>query len=300
MARESTPLSAGTGGAPLPDEGVARARQVASRTRSMVRGFLRAVARRWLILVLAILAWQALTSVRDYLFFPRPSEIALRMQELWFSGPPAHAFLSGAVLDDIGTSLGRALGGWAIATILGVAVGVTLGRSRRAYDYAHLLLEFGRATPSSALVPVFLVLFGIGTRMQLATIAFGCFWPILLNAADGARSVDRTHLDTARVFRVPPVRRLFRIVLPAASPKIFAALRISLSIALILMVISEMVGSTRGIGHHLIDARQTFEYADIWAGIVLLGFLGYVLNVALLGTEQRLLGWHRGDRRLDE
>ncbi len=275
--------------------GSARARQAWPRrlARSVTSGFVQ----RWLVFVVAVLCWEALTHWSGWLFFPPPSEIAREMYELWFSGPASHLFLTHGAVANMGPSLARALGGWAIAAVLGITVGIALGRSSRARDYTGPLVNFGRSVPSSALVPVFLVLFGIGTPMQVATIAFGTVWPILLNSIDGARSVDHLHLDTARVFQVTRVRRLRRIILPAAGPKIFAGLRVSLSIALILMVISEMVGSRNGLGRQLVIAQQTFEYTAMWAGIVLLGILGYLLNALLLAVEHRLLAWHRGARR---
>lgn len=268
-----------------------------SRLRRMGRAVLRGFLRRWLVLIAGVLCWEALARVVGNLFFPPPSEIAATMHHLWFSGPAGHLFLTAPAVDDIGHSLARTMAGWGIAGAAGVTLGLALGRSRRLLDYAHPLLEFGRVIPPPALVPVFLVLFGIGTTMQVATIAFGVVWPVLLNTVDGARHVEAGQLETARAFQVPPLRRLVRIVLPAASPKIFAGLRVSLSIALILMVISEMVGSTNGIGLALITAQRGFEFTAMWAGIVLLGILGYLLNAALLGVENRALRWHRGARR---
>jgi ABC-type nitrate/sulfonate/bicarbonate transport system permease component len=130
--------------------------------------------------------------------------------------------------------------------------------------------------------------------MQVATIACGIVWPVLINTADGARNVDRLHLDTARVFRLTAAQRLLRVVLPSAAPKILAGLRLSLSLALILMVFSEFVGSNSGIGYRLLIAQQNFETVDMWAAIAVLGVLGYLLNSAFLLVEARFLRWHRG------
>jgi ABC-type nitrate/sulfonate/bicarbonate transport system permease component len=132
--------------------------------------------------------------------------------------------------------------------------------------------------------------------MQLGVIVFGVVWPILLNSIDGARSVQTTQVETARAFRVSRRRWLLGVVLPAASPKIFAGLRISLALALILMVISELVGTSHGLGRALIDASAMFDIPEMWAVVVLLGILGYLLNALLLATERMALGWHRGAR----
>src|SRR5262249_16788934 len=151
-------------------------------------------------------------------------------------------------------SLNRVLLGWGLAAVLGISLGVAIGRSARLADYLAPVLHFVRAVPPPALLPVFIVLIGLGASMQLAVITFGVIWPILLNAADGAGAVPATQVETARVFRVSRMRWLFGVVLPSASPKIFAGLRISLSLSLILMVISEQVGSSNGLGRSLVDA----------------------------------------------
>lgn len=112
-----------------------------------------------------------------------------------------------------------------------------------------------------------------------------------------SRGVDALQLDTARAFGVGRVRRLTAVVLPAAAPKIFAGLRVALSFALILMVLSELFGSTAGVGSELIGAQRSFELPRMWAGIVTLGVLGLLFNGAFVLLERRLLGWHAGARR---
>lgn len=249
-------------------------------------------------LVVLVGAWELATRLAEEPFFPRPSVIVKNMRELWLSGPSSQLLLTENVSEDIVPSLTRLLGGWAIAAVIGISVGIALGRIGWLVDFVGPLLHFLRAVPPPALLPVFIVILGLSTTMQLAVIAFGVIWPILLNTIDGARSVEGTQVDTARVFRVSPLRRLFGVVLPAASPKIFAGLRISLSLALILMVISELIGTTDGLGRALEDAKGEFSIADMWAVVVLLGILGYVLNALLLAVEHRVLRWHRASRAL--
>jgi ABC-type nitrate/sulfonate/bicarbonate transport system permease component len=256
------------------------------------------VAQRWVALVVATGCWEVTARQADSVFFPAPSAIAVRMRRLWFSGPAAHAFLTHDATTNIVPSVARLLAGWLFAAVAGISAGVLLGRSPRALDYAGPLIHFFRAIPPPALVPVFIVMFKTGTQMQLATIAFGVIWPLLITSIDGARTVDPVALDTARAFRVSAARRVSRVILPAAAPKVFAGLRVSLSLSLILMVISELLGSTNGIGYELLGAQRNFELLDMWAGIALLGVLGYALNTALLAVERRLLAWHRGARQL--
>lgn len=242
-------------------------------------------------LPVAFVLWEIATRVKDDPFFPPPSEILTRMHKDWFSGPASHLFLTGQATGNIFPSVARLLTGWALACVLGVAVGLLAGRSDRVADHLEPLIHFFRAIPPPALVPVFLVAFKIGTEMQVATIVFGVVWPVLLNSIEGARDVDPVKLETAKVFRLTRRARLFRVLLPAAAPKIFAGLRLSLSTALILMVISELVGSVNGIGYLQMLAQSTTDVPGVWACIVLLGLLGLVLNTAFLAVERRALSW---------
>jgi len=268
----------------------ARLRQTRLLSRSRWASFLA----RWAVLAGMIALWEYVTKRADDPFFPRPSVIAEVIQERWLSGPASHLFLSSNVSKDVVPSLTRVLGGWGIAAVLGITVGVAIGRSDRLHDYLAPVLHFLRAVPPPALLPVFIVLIGLGSSMQLSLIVFGVVWPVLLNAADGARSVPLTQVETARVFRVSRIRWLLGVVLPSASPKIFAGLRISLSLSLILMVISEQVGSSFGLGRTLVDAQRDFSLRGMWAVIVILGVLGYLLNAALVAVERRVLRWHLG------
>jgi ABC-type nitrate/sulfonate/bicarbonate transport system permease component len=220
-------------------------------------------------------------------YFPPPLQIAKAAEQLEASRLLAH---------DVLPSLAKVLGGWALAATIGVIAGLGLGRCRPAVDCLELALAFLRTMPPPLLVPVFMVACGIGTTMELTTIVFGAVWPVLINTMDGARSIEPVLTATAQVFRIARWRWLFGVVLPAASPKVFAGLRVSLSIALILMVISELVGSTSGIGYQLGLAQGSSDLPTMWVWIVVIGLLGYLLNQALLMVEHRMLLWHRRSR----
>ncbi|MCW2881152.1 MAG: Nitrate transporter permease [Sphaerisporangium sp.] len=265
-------------------------------TRGMRAGLLAVLARVWLVPI-AVAAWELGTRQAGSTYFPPPSQILARMYELWFSGPAAHLFLTDGALGDFLPSLARLFGGWALACVLGIGLGVALGRSRKLSGYIDPLVEFGRAIPPPTLIPLFIILFKMGTQMQVATIVYGVIWPILINTIDGARHVDRVHADTAQAFGLGRAQRLFRIILPAAGPKIFAGVRLSLSLAVILMVVSELVGSTNGIGYQLMFTQQNFDLSGMWGAIVLLGVLGFVLNASFLVVERRVLSWHRRARQ---
>lgn len=243
-----------------------------------------------------ILLWQYAATRAGSIFFPPPSEILHRAGELWLSGPPNRLFLGDGVFQDVIPSVIRLLFGWALAVAIGVPLGILIGRSRIASDLANPSLQFLRAIPGPALIPVFIILLGTETTMRVSLIAFGSIWPILLNTIEGTRTVDPVQLDTARAYRLPAHARLWRIVLPAAMPKIFAGVRVSLALAVILMVVSELVASTNGIGYRIQNAQIVFLLTDMWCGIVLLALLGYTLNWIFLKVEDRALGWYRGAR----
>jgi len=221
-------------------------------------------------------------------FFPPPTVIADRMYHTWFSGPPSHLFLTSTAVGNILPSLGRVACGLAIAVALAVPAGLAIGRSRTVMDYADPLVGFARTLPPVALVPVFIVIFKLGTQMVVAAIAFGAIWPVLLNTIDGARSIDQVQMETARAYRLPWHQRVTRLILPAAAPKIFAGLRLSLSLALVLMVVAELVGTANGIGYEMDNAANTFDLPGLWSGIVLLGILGLAQGVQCFRRDMPL------------
>jgi ABC-type nitrate/sulfonate/bicarbonate transport system permease component len=251
------------------------------------------IAVRWLVLPAGCAAWQAWATWHHSPFFPPPSAIVARMYGLWFSGPASHLLLTRSATSNILPSLGRVCGGLAIAIAVSVPLGITLGRSAAASAYLEPLLHFGRSLPAVAFVTVFTIVFSLGTQSEVAFIAFGTTWPILLNTIDGARSVDPLQAETARAFRLPLGSRITKVIVPATLPRFFAGLRISVSLALVLMVVSELVGSSNGIGYQMNNASGDYDLTGLWAGIVLLGILGYALNAAVLGVEHHVLAWHR-------
>jgi ABC-type nitrate/sulfonate/bicarbonate transport system permease component len=238
---------------------------------------------------LAILAaWQVWTVQADSQFFPRLSTILVEFQDLWlFSEFGTHVV----------PSLERILLGFGIATVAGVALGIPLGLSRWGRAFAMPHVEYWRAMPPPALLPISIVLLhSIGNVQKVSFIAFFCLFPILLNTMDGVRAIDPTLLETARSYNVPRRERIRRLVLPAALPQISAGMRTSLSLAVIIMVVAEYFSSTSGVGYVLLISKNTFQLAPMWAAIVLIGVLGYLLNVLFLLAERRVLAWHRGWR----
>lgn len=247
--------------------------------------------------VILLMAWQLATASANSMFFPAPLTIAAHAASMWFSGSADQLFLSDYVYDDVLPSIGRLVAGWAAAVAIGVSLGVVIGRSRLLASLTTPAIEFFRALPSPALIPIFLVLLGTETKMRITLIAFGSVWPVLLNTIEGVRQIDQTQLATAQIFRLPLRARLIDLFIPAASPKILAGMRIALAISVILMVVSELVASTNGIGHQISEAQTLFKLRDMWAGIVLLAVLGLSLNGVFSIFENQVLHWHRGSRQ---
>ncbi|MFJ9036865.1 ABC transporter permease [Streptomyces sp. NPDC102406] len=242
------------------------------------------------VLLAAVGAWELAARTHGSVFFPPPSRIGRHAYDLWFGGPVGHLFLTDAALDTIAPSLWRMTAGFLLAAVAGIVLGVSIGRSRRVYALCDPVLQFARAVPPPALVPVFVVVLDFGTPMQIASIVFSAVWPVLVNTAAGVRNTDPLRLEVAAVLRLTRAERLRYVIVPSALPRIFAGLRLSLSLALILMVFSELLpGTENGIGFTLTDAQSRSDLLTVWAALALLGILGYLLNTGLLALERRLL-----------
>jgi ABC-type nitrate/sulfonate/bicarbonate transport system permease component len=223
----------------------------------------------------------------DVYYFPPLKDVLTTFKDTW---------LFDRIGSDVVPSLVRLFIGYFIAVGVGVGAGVALGLSPVLRRISEPIVEFLRAIPAPALLPFALLVLGVGNDAKIFVIAFVCLWPILLNAVDGVSGVDPTLVETGRVYRIPARDRLRHVVLPAAAPQIFAGMRTSLSLALILMVISEMVASSNGIGYFVLQSQRSFAIPEMWSGIILLGLLGYAFNAVFLLVERRVLAWHRGAR----
>lgn len=238
--------------------------------------------------VLLVLVWFVTSAGSANFYFPPLTEILHAFADSWF-GPRFTA--------DVLPSVGRAGAGFGLAVLVGVGVGLALGGSATARAMFEPLVEFCRAVPPPVLVPVAVLVFGLDNSMKISVIVAGAVWPVLLNTVEGVRGLDEVLRDTARGYRITGWRRMWRVTLPAASPQIMAGVRTSLALSLIMMVISEMVGGTNGIGFFVQQSQRGFALPEMWAGILLLGLLGYLAHLLFSAVERRLLAWHAGARR---
>jgi sulfonate transport system permease protein len=237
-------------------------------------------------LVLLGLLWLRGSS-GESVYFPSLDKIATRFWEDWTGEEFSHHLVPSV------TSLAA---GFALAIVFGVALGILMGLSSRARRDLRPLTEYFRATPSVALIPIAFLLIGPGTRMEVALIAFASAWPIVVATTDGVRGTEPMLLDTARAYGLSGRQRIRLIVLPAALPAVMAGIRVSLQFAVGLMIIANFMGSDRGLGFFVFNAQTSFDISGTWAGLVVIGLVGFAATIPVWLAERRLLGWHRGWR----
>jgi NitT/TauT family transport system permease protein len=245
---------------------------------------------RWLgvaFIAVLLLMWEAAaaTGTMPSLSFPRMSDILVTLWGL---------VISGEILRELGDSMWRMFAGYFIGVSLGILLGLLMGYVRVFYNLLEPITEVLRPIPSPAYLPIVILFLGIDDEMKIFMIAFASLFPVLINTYSGVRSVDPIQLQTARTFGVAGRKLVWQIVLPAASPYIFTGMRVSLAVALIVMVISEMVAASSGIGFFILSAQRGFKIREMFAGVLTLAIVGYVLNRLFVAIENRVLAWHYG------
>jgi ABC-type nitrate/sulfonate/bicarbonate transport system permease component len=201
---------------------------------------------------------------------------------------------SGQIPLQILVSMKRAALGYLLAAAVFIPLGIFMGLSQRIYRVLEVVVEMLRPVPPPVVIPVAMLFFGLEDEMKIFVIFFSCAWPILLNTIDGVRNLDWVLLNTAKTFGLSRGRIICQVILPACSPQIATGLRVSLPIMLILVVISEMVGSTDGIGYFILDSQRRFRVPQMYAGMFALAILGYALNQLFNWFGRLLLPWHAG------
>ena len=229
-------------------------------------------------------AWEvaARTGVIDARFFPMPSRVA---------GAMARLTADGSLPLDILASLRRIAAGLALAFIPGVMVGLLMGLKGWARAAFGPLVALTYPIPKIALLPLLLIIFGLGEMSNIMVVAIGVFFLALINTYDGARQISSIHFDVARVYQVGRLQLLLRIVLPATFPAIFTGLKLSVGYGLILIVAAEMVAAESGLGFRIWTCWETFAILDLYVYLATISIIGIIISTGLEALEARLVHW---------
>jgi ABC-type nitrate/sulfonate/bicarbonate transport system permease component len=243
--------------------------------------------KRWpgfVLFLFLLLSWEiaSATQIIDPVTCPRVSTIFMAL---------VRSLSRGDLIEQMIPTLWRIFAGFSLAVIVAVPVGLLMGTVSIVYRLLEPTTEFLRPIPSSAYIPVAILFLGMDNEMKIFVVFLACIFPILLNTYSGVRSVDPVLIDTGRTFGVSRLKNLLQIVLPAALPSIFTGMRISLGIALIVSVVAEMIAGNSGIGYFILDMQRIFRVPEMFAGIFVLGLLGFSINYAFLKIEAHFLRW---------
>jgi ABC-type nitrate/sulfonate/bicarbonate transport system permease component len=262
------------------------------------RGRRVSAAPRWLLIlvevavpVLLVALWWIVSAGSTNTFFPPLSTIVSRLGEL---------LTTPAFLGDIGLSVLNLVLSFLIATVVGVLLGCALGLIAPLSWFVEPTIHFFRAIPPVALVPIFVSLLGFGNGTRILSISLAALFPILISTIDGVRAGEPTLQMVGKVYRLTRAERLFQVTLRAASPRILSGMQVSLITAFVVMIASEMLGSSAGLGAATLLAQQSFAIAGMWAGIIVLGVLGYLSTALFVLFRRAVLRWYIASQQLEK
>jgi NitT/TauT family transport system permease protein len=232
-------------------------------------------------IIVFLAVWEAFPrlGLLDATFLP-PFSVVL--QAIW------EMLLSGELESHLFASAVRALSGFALAVVVGVPAGLVLGWYRGLANFLDPLLEIFRNTAPLAILPVFVLVLGMGETSKISMVFYSCIWPILLNTVSAVRTVDPLFIKSARSMALSPVRLFVKVVLPASIPTIFTGVRVAGAYSILVLIAAEMVAAKAGLGYLVNYSQLTFEIPKMYAGIIMLSFLGLTFNQAILLIERRL------------
>lgn len=223
-------------------------------------------------------------------YFPALSAVLKQFNVLWL-GPRFFA--------DVLPSLERLTVGYLLACISGIAFGIPIGMYAPVRRILEPVLEFFRAIPPVAMIPLLIVSMGFGNSMKITIIVAGAIWPILLNTVEGVKAADHVLSETCQTYGIRGAARLRHFIIPSASPQIIVGMRLGLSIGIVLMVISEMFAALDGLGSAIIYFQRSYEIPQMWSGVLMLGLFGFSLSVIFRIFEKWALHWYYGMRDLE-
>ncbi|UOQ55977.1 ABC transporter permease [Leucobacter allii] len=245
-----------------------------------------------ILVPILLLAWWWLASAGSTNpFFPPLQTILSRFVD--FLGEPA--FWS-----DVASSAGNLLLSFVLACAIGVVLGVLLGTVRWLSWFVEPTIHFFRAIPPVALVPIFVSIIGFGTETRILSITISAVFPVLISTIDGIHATDPERRAVGLSYRLSWRDRILSVALPEASPRILSGMQVALITAFVVMIASEMLGSSHGLGARTLLAQQSFMIADMWVGILVLGVLGYLATALLSLFRRRVLRWYIAIRQQEK
>ncbi|MGW3894538.1 ABC transporter permease [Micromonospora profundi] len=218
----------------------------------------------------------------DRVFLPPLSEVLVAWWEL---------LRSGQLAEHVGASLTRSLAGLGLAVLTAIPLGLLIGWYRPLAELLSPLLEVFRNTAALALLPVFVLILGLGETSKIALVLYACSWPILLNTIAGVKGVDPLLIRSARSMGLNHLRLFQKVILPAAVPTIFTGIRLAGAYSILVLVAAEMVGAKAGLGYLINYAQYNFAIPDMYSGIITISAIGLVVNQLLVALERRFSTW---------
>jgi len=213
--------------------------------------------------------------------------------------PPLHAVLQagaqlwqqGQLQEDLTASLSRAGIGFSIAVVAGISVGLVVSWYQPLESLLMPLLELFRNTAALALLPVFVLLLGIGETSKISIVVYASFFPVLMNTIAGVKTVDPLLVRAARSLGLSNLRLFQKVILPSSVPTIFTGIRMGGTASILVLIAAEMVGAKAGLGYLIINAQSSFQIPQMYAGILTVSLLGLVVNLALVRLERHFSRW---------
>ena len=197
-----------------------------------------------------------------------------------------------SLIGDLLATLGRMSLAFVFAILIGTPIGLLMGYSSKVYGYLEFLVEFFRSIPTTALFPLFLLVFGVGDEAKVAVAVWGASLIIIVNAMHGVHQSKELRLRAAKIMRILGLRLFTQVIFPEALPQIITGYRIALSLSLVIVVVTEMfIGTMHGLGHRVIDAQLVYNIPDMYMAIVVTGLVGFILNKGLLLAEEKIVHW---------
>jgi NitT/TauT family transport system permease protein len=236
------------------------------------------------------LVWYLATRGRPYSLIPPPADVGLALQDLAIGGINDDAF-SGTLHVHLLASLSRVFGGFGLAALAALPLGMLIGRIPVARQLLDPTFQILRPVPVTAWLPLAMILFGLGPRSAFFLVFLGAFYPILVNTIFGVRSVEPRLFEAAAMLGCRGSSQFFKVVLPASLPSIFTGLRLGLGFAWVVIVVGEMTGVQTGLGAIIMEARQLSRTEIVICGMVVIGLVGFLSDRLVMLIGRRLLAW---------